>query len=59
MDFYRKLYDMIRNIIEMTQREDWRDMSQAVDIAKGGLQRPHTWVEFINWYKRRRAWLKK
>lgn len=49
---------MIENIIELLNRDEYRNVSERVEIAKGKHQIPHTWKDV--WYKiKRHSWLTK
>jgi hypothetical protein len=50
---------MIAKVIEAIQAAEWRDQGQLMDIAKGGLKRPRTIAELINFFKRKQSWLRK
>ena len=49
---------MIENIIELLNHDEYRNVSERVEIAKGKHQIPNTWKDV--WYKiKRHSWLTK
>ena len=49
---------MIENIIELLNQDEYKNVSERVEIAKGKHQIPNTWKEV--WYKiKRHSWLTK
>jgi hypothetical protein len=46
---------MIENIIELLNQDEYKNVSERVEIAKGKHQIPNTWKEV--WYKiKRHSW---
>lgn len=43
---------MIVSIIKIVQSQDFKDVSEAVDFAKGSRKLPKTFSEFKNYVKR-------
>lgn len=43
---------MIKHIIDLLQIEDYYNVSQEVDIAKGKYQIPRNWTDVKNLFKR-------
>lgn len=43
---------MIKNIIDILQRDDYYGISHSLDIAKGKYQIPKTWKDVKNLFKR-------
>jgi hypothetical protein len=49
---------MIENIIELLNQDEYKNVSERVEIAKGKHQIPNTWKDV--WYKiKRHSWLTK
>ena len=48
----RKLHDMIVAIIKIVNSDEFYNVSEAVDFAKGSRKLPKTWAEFKNFRKR-------
>lgn len=49
---------MIENIIELLNQDEFKNVSDRVEIAKGKHQIPNTWKDV--WYKiKRHSWLTK
>ena len=49
----------ISGIIKLLQSNDFKGVSDAVDIAKGRNQLPKTWKQMYNTIKRTKIWLPK
>lgn len=49
----------ISGIIRLLQSNEFRGVSDAVDIAKGKYQFPRTWKHLMNTIKRTKIWLPK
>ena len=55
----KQMAQQITGIIKLLQSNDFRGVSDAVDIAKGRHQLPKTWKQMYNTIKRTKIWLPK
>ena len=49
----------ITGIIKLLQSNDFKGVSEAVDIAKGRNQYPRSWRQLMNTFKRNKRWQRK
>ena len=50
---------MITDIIKLVQADEWRGVSQRIEIAKGKNKIKRTWAEVFTYIKRLIKWPKK
>jgi len=50
---------MIGEIIKLVQADEWRAVSQRVEIAKGKNKLKRTWADVLTYFKRLQQWPKK
>ena len=50
---------MITEVIKLIQVDEWRGVSQRVELAKGKNKIKRTWAEVYTYFKRLLKWPKK
>jgi hypothetical protein len=50
---------MIGEIIKLVQADEWRGVSQKVEIAKGKNKIKRNWADVYTYFKRLKRWPKK
>ena len=50
---------MIGEIIKLVQTDEWRGVSQRVEIAKGKNKLKRNWADVYTYFKRLQQWPKK
>jgi hypothetical protein len=51
--------NMIGEIIKLVQADEWRGVSQRVEVAKGKNKLKRTWADVLTYFKRLQQWPKK
>jgi hypothetical protein len=51
--------NMIGEIIKLVQADEWRGVSQRVEIAKGKNKIKRNWADVYTYFKRLQQWPKK